>query len=107
MGKTKDGFRRVTVTLSDDDYERLVYWAGSHEMSINEYLRNAIDTAIKRENADYDLPTLEIARLRQIEHRIAALEETDRNLASILTSGFDSLLSMTRGDNYLLEGDNG
>ena len=94
---------RVTATITNDEYERLKYWADSHGLSVNEYLREAIELAIRRENQDYDLPTLEIARLNQLVHNMTALSTNVHNLESVVVSGFDSLLSITRGDNYLLE----
>ena len=49
---------RVTAVLPPDDLERVRYWAKSHGVSVNEYVRTAVEEAIRRENRDYDLPTL-------------------------------------------------
>lgn len=96
---------RVTVTLDDDSYERLKYWAAKNNMSINEYLKEAYLTKIRMENEDYDLPTLETRRLNQIVDALTTLSHNVQSLESVTTSGFDSLLGLTRGDNYLLETD--
>lgn len=98
---------RVTVTLDDDAFERLKYWAGKHDMSINEYLNEAIELSIRRENKDYDLPELEIQRLNQLIDVITVLSSNVKSLEDITVSGFDSLLELTRGDNYLLEAEDG
>ena len=99
-----DGKHRVTVTLNDEDYERLCYWAKRRDnMSINNYLHYALDLAIKRENKDYDLPSLEAARLNQLVDTITMLSFNVHNLESMVHSGFDSLLRMTRGENYLMD----
>lgn len=98
---------RVTVTLDDDKYARLVYWAEKHEQSINEYLGDAIDRSISWENRDYDLPTMEIARLNQLIDAMTVLSSNVHSLESVVTTGFDSLLGLTRGDNYLMEHEDG
>lgn len=98
---------RVTATLDDDTFERLKYWASKHDMSINEYLNESIELAIRRENKDYDLPELEIQRLNQLIDVITVLSSNVKSLEDITVSGFDSLLELTRGDNYLLEAEDG
>lgn len=98
---------RVTVTLNSDEYEQLKYWATKHECSINEYLKHAIDQSIAYENKDYDLPTLEIQRLNQLVDVITVLSSNVQSLESVTINGFDSLLGLTRGDNYLLEDEDG
>ena len=96
---------RVTACLTDDDFERVKYWAEKKGMSINDFVRYSIDLAIKRENKDYDLPSLEAARLNQIIDALNALTFNTAALENIVTSGFDSLLRLTRGENYLLDDD--
>lgn len=98
---------RMTLRLSDDDYERLKYWAARRQMSNNEYMEEALSQAIKRENGDYDLPTAEIARLNQLIDVIMNLSSNVKSLEDVTVSGFDSLLGLTRGDNYLLEHEDG
>lgn len=99
--------KRVSVTLSDEQYERLAYWAGKHNLSVNQYLVDAIEKAIRWENQDYPLPTLEQARLNQLIDHIAVLSSNVKSMESVVQSGFDSLLGLTRGDNYLLEHEDG
>lgn len=97
--------KQVLVRLHPDVKERLDYWAAKRGVAANEYITDAIEAAIARENGDYDLPTLEIARLNQLVDQMAALSTNAANLEKVVTSGFDSLLGLTRGDNYLLDGD--
>lgn len=103
MKSTKPGHARVTVTVPEEDFERLKYWAAKHNISINEYVRDAIVLSIRHENKDYDLPTLEIQRLNQLVESLAALSSNIHSLEGVVTSGFESLIGLTRGDNYLLE----
>lgn len=98
---------RVTTTLTDDQYERLKYWAQKKGVSINEYLNDAIDRVIRYENKDYDLPELEIQRLNQLIDVITTLSSNVKSLEDVTISGFDSLIGLTRGDNYLLEAEDG
>lgn len=103
---TRANAKRVTVTLSDDEYVQLKHWAQKHDESINEYLHDCIEHMIRWESADYDLPTAEIRRLNQLVDGINLLSRNVQGLESIVTSGFDSLLGLCRGDNYLLDESN-
>ena len=98
---------RMTLRLSNDDYERLQYWAARRQMSANEYMEEALQQAIAYENRDYDLPTAEIARLNQLVDVVTNLSSNIKSLEDVTVSGFDSLLGLTRGDNYLLEQEDG
>lgn len=104
---TREGAHRVTVTLDNDKYEQLKYWAARRERSINEYLGDAIELAIRFENGDYDLPKLEVQRLNQLVDVVTTLSSNIQSLEGIVVHGFDSLLGLTRGDNYLLENEDG
>lgn len=97
----KDKPRRVTAVVNEDDYQRIEYWAKRREMSINDYVRYALDLAIKRENKDYDLPSLEAARLNQLVDSMNVLAFNVANLEHIVSSSMSSLLSLSRGENYL------
>lgn len=101
------GRRRVTATIDEDTYQALSYWADRHGISVNEYLSDAIDYRIAWENRDYDLPTAEIARLNQLVDVVTSLSSNVNSLERVITSGFDSLLGLTRGDNYLLDEEDG
>ena len=39
---------RVTAVLPPDELERVKYWAASHGISVNEYVRTAVEEAIRR-----------------------------------------------------------
>lgn len=100
-----DKLKRLNVRLNPDQYEKLMYWSARREMSASDYLNLAFDEMIKKENGDYDLPTAEIARLNQLIEVIMSLSSNVKSLESVTVSGFDSLIGLTRGDNYLLEQD--
>lgn len=98
---------RVTATLDADTYERLKYWSQKRDMSINEYLREAIELKIRHENKDFDVPSLLVQRMNQMIDSVTTLSDNSKRLERIAIAGFDSLLGMTRGENYLLDEDDG
>ncbi|MFJ2662619.1 hypothetical protein [Arthrobacter koreensis] len=98
---------RVPVRLHPDTKERAKYWAAKANVSVNEYMAEAVEEKIRRENGDYDLPTLEIARLGQLIDELRSLSVNTANLEVSVMQMFDSLMGLTRGDNYLLDAENG
>jgi len=101
-GRVRRQFRIHTDTL-----ERVKYWGAKRDLTENEYFVLAIEEKIARENGDYDLPTLEIMRLNQLIDEMRANSTNVANLEAIVTSGFASLMGLTRGDSYLLDDDDG
>lgn len=93
--------------VDEDLYQSVVYWSKKKEISINDFLREALNLLIAHQNKDYDLPSLEIQRLNQLIDNMHVLSENVNSLEKITVSGFDSLLSLTRGDNYLLDEEDG
>ena len=98
---------RVTLRFSDDDYMMLQHWAKKKDMPVSEFVREAIQFRINWFLKDYELAPLEVQRLNQIVDIITTLTYNVASLEGVITSGFDSLLGLTRGDNYLLDEDGG
>jgi hypothetical protein len=98
---------RIAVRLRKDTDQRARYWADKANISVNEYVSEAVEEKIRRENGDYDLPTLEQARLNQLIDEVASLSTNMANLESVTTNGFNALMGLTRGDNYLLDPEEG
>lgn len=103
----KKNLRRITVRVDEDTYKRVEYWAARRQCSVSEYLADAIDHMIKYENGDYDLPNLEQKRLNQIIDTLTVLSANTQSLEDVVINGFSSLLGLTRGDNYLLDQEDG
>lgn len=103
----KQSNHRLTATVKEEEFKQVEYWAQKHDCSINDYLREAVLAAIRRENGDYDLPTLEQQRLNQIVDTLNVLSENQQSLEQVILTGFDSLLGLCKGDNYLLEKEDG
>lgn len=98
---------RVPLRVHPDTKERAAYWASKANISVNEYMAMAVEEKVRRENGDYDLPTLEIARLNQLIDQMGSLATNVGNLERVTLTGFDSLMGLTRGDNYLLDEEDG
>lgn len=93
--------KRITTRIDNDLYEKLEYFAKKNGVSVSEYIENSIEHMIKWENSDYDLPRAEITRLNQLIESIAKLDLSVQGLTEITVTGFDGILSISRGDSYL------
>lgn len=104
----RDRRKHVGVRVHTDTMERAKYWASRRGFSsANEYIVHAVEEQIRRENLDYDLPTLEIARLNQLVDEVKTLSTNQANLERVMTTSLESLIGLTRGDNYLLDPEDG
>lgn len=97
--------KRMTVRVSDAEYATVQFWSSKLGISENDFVREAIALKIRHSNGDYDLPTAEIQRLNQLVELISSLNSNVSNLEEVTVNGFNSLISLTRGDNYLLDDD--
>lgn len=98
---------RKSMRLQADTVAQIDYWRRKRGLTEQEYMVLAVEEKIARENRDYDLPTLEIQRLNQLVDEMRANSTNLANLEAVVTTGFDSLLGLTRGDSYLLDDENG
>ena len=92
----------VKVMLHPDTLERVRYWSSKDGLSANEFIVAAVERSIATRNQDYDLPSLEAQRLSQIVDQLKALSDNTANLERVVYDGLGSLLSLARGDDYLL-----
>lgn len=109
VGGSTRGAPRVAkkIRLHVDTEKRADYWAQRAGISTNEYMANAVEDAIRRENGDYDLPQLEVQRLNQLNDLVSSLASNVENLERVVLSGFGSLLTLAMGDNFLGDAENG
>ena len=98
---------RISLRIDADTHERLKYWSARKQVSLNTYIMDAIDLMIAYENGDYDLPTAEIQRVNQLIDVVQSLVSSVDNLQNVTINGFDALVGITRGDNYLLKEEDG
>lgn len=100
----KETDRRITATLDIDMFDKLAYVAEKRGQSLSECLRDAVQLLIRYENEDYyPLAKLEAERINQLVDCITVLSANVRNLEHVTIEGFSSLISITRGDNYLFD----
>jgi hypothetical protein len=103
-----DRRERVFTRLSKDEKQRAEYWAQRRGFpSVNEYVAEAVAEKIRRENLDFDIPDILTARINQVVDELKAVSTNVANLERVSTMGFDSLIGLTRGDNYLLDNEDG
>lgn len=106
--KDKDNkVERISMRMYPEDYRKLVYWSELFDMDKTELLVTAMHHYIKWRNEDFDLPTAEIQRLNQMIDAVQNLASRQENLEKSVTAGFDAMLGLVRGDNYLVEKEDG
>lgn len=98
---------RFTMRLHEGQLDDLEYWADKFGASKSEFLTDAMYHYIAWVKSDYDLPTAEIVRLNQLIDAMESLVVSNRNLEGTVINGFDSLIGLTKGDNYLIEDESG
>lgn len=98
---------RFTLRLHEGQMEELEYWSEKQQLSKSEFLTEAMYHYIAWVNSDYDLPTAEVARLNQMLESMESLVVSNRNLENTVINGFDSLIGLTKGDNYLTVDESG
>lgn len=102
MANSQNDTHRLTLRIDRDAYERLKYWAERRDVSVNEYMIDALYAQIRRENMDYDLPSAEIARLNQMYDMTMGLSDNIKSLEDVIVAGFESLIGLARGDTEYL-----
>lgn len=95
--------KRMNLRLTDYEYERFNYWASEEGCSCSEFVVKLLDMWIDLKNGNYNLETLEVKRLNQLIEAMNVLADSQKSLENVVITGFDSLLSLTKGDDYLLD----
>lgn len=98
---------RHNMRLYQDDYNMLVYWSEQFGMDRTEFLLASMHHYIRWRNQDYDLPTAEVQRLNQMIDAVNNLAVRQESLEKTAISGFNSMLGIIRGDNYLVDEEDG
>lgn len=98
---------RVTATLPQDMMMTLKYWSQKKGVSINQYVADAIALSVKLNNEGYKKPTQECERVNQCRDLVLSANESVNSMTTGLITGFDTLLSVTRGYNTFLRNEDG
>ena len=94
---------RVTLRMPKDVHEKLKYWADKKEYSVNDFVPMLVDYYAAIQYGDYELPVLETQRVNQLIELVGVLHKDIQALQGLIIEGFNNLLKLTHGDNYLLE----
>ena len=94
---------RANVRMSEELYNSINYWAQKKGVKVTDYIRDALLLQIKRDNKDYDLPSLEAHRLNQIIDSLELVSANMSCLQDIVQSNFGNLLAVVSGTNYLMD----
>ncbi|MDE6914040.1 MAG: hypothetical protein K2P35_10155 [Lachnospiraceae bacterium] len=94
---------RANVRMSEELYNSINYWAEKKGVKVTDYIRDALLLQIKRDNKDYDLPSLEAHRLNQIIDSLELVSANMSCLQDIVQSNFGNLLAVVSGTNYLMD----
>jgi len=100
---------RLYFYVNSDEYNQLKYFLTKYSDrydSTGDFIQQAIQHYIQFLNGDYKLPSLEQMRLNQMIDGYNAVVSSNNALIDIITSGFNSLMHITRGDNYLINDSN-
>lgn len=103
MTKASNKVHKTTLRLPSELMAQVDYWRDRQSMSLNEYIIEAIEHKIRYENKDYNIPDLEVQRLNQMFEVVLNMTERLETLEAIVTHGFNSIIELTRGTNYLLD----
>ena len=98
---------RLNLRMPVSIREKVNYWSAKEGLSANDFIIECIEGHIARANGDYDLPTLEQARLAQLVDAHTSLASNVANLEKVVTAMADTIIGMTRGDSYLLDDEDG
>lgn len=103
MKKDKTLEYRANVRMTEDLYNSINYWAEKKGVKVTDYIRDALLIQIKRDNKDYDLPSLEAHRLNQIIDTLEMVSANMSCLQDIVQSNFVNLMTVMNGTNYLMD----
>ncbi|OMF76763.1 hypothetical protein [Paenibacillus glucanolyticus] len=112
QGKTKGAVKetksaRASMRLLKEDKAFVVYWAEVFGMDSTELMMRGVRHYVAWRNQDFDLPTAEMQRLNQLIDAMENMASSNERLSNTVINGFDAMMGIMRGDNYLLEPENG
>ncbi len=99
----KKYLHRVTAVVNDADFDRIKLAAEAKDMSINDYVRYSVDLAMRFDSRMIPANSLIDARVNQIIEVVTALQQDINNSIHSQASFQDTMLSLMRGKNYLLD----
>ncbi|MGC6586673.1 hypothetical protein ACPV3A_17100 [Paenibacillus sp. Dod16] len=98
---------RKSLRMLEEDEAFVNYWAEKFDMTYTELLMRGARHYVAWRNQDFDLPTAEMQRLNQLIDAMNNMASSNERLSNTVINGFDAMMGIMRGDNYLLEPENG
>lgn len=105
MASANAGGRSVRMTVRVDSglHERAKFWAEKDGFdTVNDWVAQAMEEKINRHNGYVpDMGDLYLNRFNELVDVVAGLRSDMANTTTIVQTGFDSIVSMARGDSML------
>lgn len=95
--------RKMSLRLTEDENDRLNYYSEKWDMSKTDLLLVSFEHYIRWVNSDYDLPRAETRRMNELVDIMNRMVVSQQNLEKSTVSGFETLIGLNRGDNYLID----
>lgn len=98
--------KRMELRLLKDTADDVKYEAGKDNISMNEFIEDAVRHYIAWRHQDYDVPTAMVQRVNQLIEMQQATNHQLASLQNVVHATMKPILMATRGENYLSsEGD--
>lgn len=97
--------QRIEGRYDEKFVAMLDYYAAKESISRNEFMEQACRHYIAWVNDDFDVPTASIQRINQMVDMVSVLESRMKSLEHTVGNGIQSIVQLSRGDNYLAMGD--
>lgn len=98
---------RHNMRMYPEDFNYLVYWADRFGMDRTELLIAAMYHYVKWKNQDYEIPAAIVHKVNQGMDILENLVVRQEHLEKSTINGFDAMLGIIRGDNYLVDDEDG
>lgn len=104
MSQSKNDEFRVYPRFTEEDYQRIRYWAEHEGLKPAQFVVEATLHYIDEMNGNYDLPKLEIQRLNQLVDTTSSLTVAIEALVDVCSNGFSTMQQLATGEmDYLSE----
>lgn len=91
----KNDEKRITVRLSEEDYDRIKHFAKREDTSVNQFIIDAANHYADWILKDFDVPTAEVKRLNQLIESMNRLTASSEAVHSTVINAVDSIYNMT------------
>lgn len=93
--------KEIHIRLTQEMFEKVSEWASIKGISMNQLVMDAIELQIKFYNSNYDLPTLEQARLNQLIQEQQLMRKEVNNLTASVDNLLQVITNLDSGENLL------